>query len=778
MITDMTDTKFERIVEATKTEMARRQYQDAPGNSQGSAFPQANAVQTYGTRRGRDFRGGRGARGSFLFRGRGGHGRGSRGRGYSQAGLSRSNPGACYYCGKTGHFIAFCRNKMQDEAAGRVRKPRGRGGYRQNRGAYRSNWNQSYLWGQAKQVDDEDPPLSEPNCNKFPNFRDPHSEDRPGVNNLIVRFKSSLAIVDESKKQTALIDSGATHNFCWDKIHFTNYIPVTEETVAAAFGSGTILGRGNIKVPLLNGVEVEAFHTPQFLSHIISVSYVKKICNVLFADNFKNQSGCFMLDPETWDIANYIPEKNGLYELDMTGVEKPCLVQAKTINREENKDALLRHSKTGHPRPERYLKLSNTVAGVSHFHIDVLRDIVCIPCITGKTKKASVKPAEMKVTRPLELVHFELSGPRKLKTITGEQYVAHFLDSFTGKSKAVLLSNKANLAELFQEYKMRAENHFSSENFKLIAIRCDNAGENRGEVKGIESFCSKSGILYNASPAYAPESNGSAERAVQENWKISRILRHGAPHVPEEQWGEAIRHADWLRNRLPSKRIGDELPIHGWSYTAQVDFRVVPNWGQQGFTFIYRYGTTSNKKFLMRTQAAVFVGMKSEARLVKVYIPAMKKIREVRRQDFKPLHESKLPGISTLLDGIARQAALEEKELDDEQQFAAQAHLIHCLTALYQQSPDLGLPDHAASKAKVSKSFRQACQSQKWAAAIDREYNALVDRQTWTYVDPTSGINVIDFTWTFRIKLLDPTGKGYLLQSTVLRSGRSSERDG
>ena len=56
-----------------------------------------------------------------------------------------------------------------------------------------------------------------------------------------------------------------------------------------------------------------------------------------------------------------------------------------------------------------------------------------------------------------------------------------------------------------------------------------------------------------------------------------------------------------------------------------------------------------------------FVGMENNTRLYRVFIPNTKKIAIVRKDDFKIAQRDQLPGISALLDGIARQVAEEEQ---------------------------------------------------------------------------------------------------------------------
>ncbi len=143
----------------------------------------------------------------------------------------------------------------------------------------------------------------------------------------------------------------------------------------------------------------------------------------------------------------------------------------------------------------------------------------------------------------------------------------------------------------------------------------------------------------------------------------------------------------------------------------------------------------AKKKLLPRSEPACFVGMESSTRLIRVYLPSAKSVKVIRCTDFRLIKDSRLPGISTCIDGLSRQASIEVDEDVQQEHPNAEAHLIHCVTALHQESPRLALPEARADDARVPSSFEEACQSPKWAA-IDREYNALVRRNTCTYVNP------------------------------------------
>ena len=103
----------------------------------------------------------------------------------------------------------------------------------------------------------------------------------------------------------------------------------------------------------------------------------------------------------------------------------------------------------------------------------------------------------------------------------------------------------------------------------------------------------------------------------------------------------------------------------------------------------------------------------------------------VRRDDFIIIQDESLPGISALLDGILRQLEQEEKEENPE---TSEQQLINPFTAV---SAERLLIAYISNKRKekydpnVPKSFSEACEYPGWCTAIDRKYNALIQRNTW-----------------------------------------------
>ena len=144
------------------------------------------------------------------------------------------------------------------------------------------------------------------------------------------------------------------------------------------------------------------------------------------------------------------------------------------------------------------------------------------------------------------------------------------------------------------------------------------------------------------SPAYASQSNGVAERLIQDLWKMARSMLFGSD-LPLELWGEAISHAAWLRNRLPNSTISMKIPFTLWT-GEKPNFTTLLRFGQPGYAYIYRPQSVRNRKLLRQgAEISKFVGMESQTSLYRVFFPASKRVREVRAANFHVVNDKTLP---------------------------------------------------------------------------------------------------------------------------------------
>lgn len=724
---------------------------------------------------------------NVIFRGRGrGQGdRGCRGRvGFGRGRGDRfSDPRPCHYCGKPGHFIKFCRMRLADEHSGRIAGPsqgRGRGGIvsqhlqphhiNQQHGNYQQQPN-SFSSGNISQGGPSSTPYQ---ANFFqapvvfdgppppPYYQDIHQA-------CMARYVSKVATVGESKTNDAFIDSGATHHFFHRRDSFKTYNEITIEKVETASGHSRLLGKGAVQLPIGKGVIVEAFHAPDFTSNIVANHLLSELFNLFSTsdDNGENKRCEILKKSSKIDVVLMVPCIAGLYPIKAVGYKKSVKVSKSYTSNDFN----TRHEKTGHIGIDRYRKLADQLDDVPHFEPTVMKQFECIPCLTAKMKKAPVHP-NPSATHDGE-IHFDLSVP-VATALGGNTYAAHFLEPRSGKSDVIPIAKKSDLPALIISLKRMVE-----ERYRVKVLRCDRAKENYPAE--VVMFNTQRGINTEFSPAYAPESNGTAERLVQENWTRARVLLHGT-NLPFFLWGEALKHANWLRNRTPSQRIYGAIPMMKWNKNIRIDFNSLLTFGQVGYAYKYYPRTQPAQKLLPRSEFCHFVGMESECRLVRVFVPATNTIRTVRRGDFHPVKGNALPSITSLLEGLAREKQLEE----DSQQLTpddVEDALARCMAAIHHHTGiveytkyidcknyGINLTPHKTNQGisdgpPLPKAFTDACCHPHWAAAIDREFKALVDRGTWEYVPRTPDMQPVPFKWAFRTKQVNQAGTDFLFKA-------------
>jgi histone deacetylase 1/2 len=58
----------------------------------------------------------------------------------------------------------------------------------------------------------------------------------------------------------------------------------------------------------------------------------------------------------------------------------------------------------------------------------------------------------------------------------------------------------------------------------------------------------------------------------------------------------------------------------------------------------------------------------------------------------------------------------------------------------------------SATVTEEPSTISEALQSSRWKAAMDAEYNALMNNKTWQLVPPPAGKNIIDCKWVYKVK--------------------------
>lgn len=224
-------------------------------------------------------------------------------------------------------------------------------------------------------------------------------------------------------------------------------------------------------------------------------------------------------------------------------------------------------------------------------------------------------------------------------------------------------------------------------------------------------------------------------------------------NLPLSTWADAVSHANWIRNRLPNSRIDMAIPFELW-YGHKPNLSNLLMFGAPGYAFEYKSDTAKQKKLAPRVLYSHFVVMESPRSLLRLYVPSRKLIILCRVADCTPLKDNNaLPGMSSILEGIARQRELTEMEYEPAAADEAKEQMMRCMyTMSTHESSRVHTFKTKARDPRVPTNFKAACRHPHWAAAIDREYDALVRRQTRKVIPLEKGMTPLPFTWNFRIK--------------------------
>jgi hypothetical protein len=99
---------------------------------------------------------------------------------------------------------------------------------------------------------------------------------------------------------------------------------------------------------------------------------------------------------------------------------------------------------------------------------------ICKQCQHGKQSRVSFKTKEYTTSKPLELVHTDLCGPTRTKSLQGEKYFMLLIDDYTRMTWVSFLRNKSEAFEKFKSFKALVENEID---LKIKCLRSDNGGE-------------------------------------------------------------------------------------------------------------------------------------------------------------------------------------------------------------------------------------------------------------------------------------------------------------
>jgi hypothetical protein len=176
----------------------------------------------------------------------------------------------------------------------------------------------------------------------------------------------------------------------------------------------------------------------------------------------------------------------------------------------------------------------------------------------GKKTKVRFKTKEYSTSRPLELVHTDLCGPTRTRSIQGENNFMLIINDYIRMTLVYFLKEKLEAFEMFKEFKYDVDNETD---LNIKYLRIDNGGEFTS--KELNNFCEDHGIKRQFLAPRTPQQNGVVKRKNRTIQEAARTMLNEAK-IPDKFWRDATYTTVHILNQAQLRFNHDKTPYELW----------------------------------------------------------------------------------------------------------------------------------------------------------------------------------------------------------------------
>jgi len=354
-----------------------------------------------------------------------------------------------------------------------------------------------------------------------------------------------------------ILDSGATNHICTERMAFTTFTPANE-SIKGIVKDGpelTVLGTGTV----LAHVSVKG--RPDRTIKLLNVSYCPNARDNLMSESrmdrkgmeIVKRNGCVTIKNSDGETMIEGQLRGNLYEVNST-IAPPSSMYNAAFSARSAPNLDLWHARFGHIslKSLRYLDRHNLVTGMDLRGKGELSP--CDGCAKGKHHQAPFPlTSTNRATKRIERLHMDLQGPFDV-SVQGYRYTLAVIDDHTRKGWKEFLKHKDEAPETIKNLIEKLETHTGSH---VKTIRSDRGGE---FIDGrLQTYLRSKGITHEFSAPHTPQQNGVAERFNQTTHESALAMLEHA-EMSKGFWPEAHEHANYVRNRSPTKALVRTTP--------------------------------------------------------------------------------------------------------------------------------------------------------------------------------------------------------------------------
>lgn len=581
------------------------------------------------------------------------------------------------------------------------------------------------------------------------------------------KVKPSVFEAEQGVENLWYLDNGASNHMSGNRSFF---LSLDEEiTGKVRFGDDSridIKGKGSIRFILKGGEKKilnNVYYIPGLKSNIVSLGQATEAgCEVRMKDDL-----LMLLDRAGHLIVKATRSRNRLYKVILQADTFQCMLTTVPSNSSRW------HARLGHVNLEtmKLMIKKELVVGIPQLSIE---KETCVSCYLGKqTRQPFPQSTGYRANHLLELVHGDLCGPITLTTPGHKRYVFVLIDDCSRYMWTVLLERKSEAFDKFKTFKRLAEQETRAE---VKTFRSDRGGEFMSQE--FISYCDKNGINRHLTAPYSPQQNGVVERRNRTLLEMTRsLLKHMG--VPNILWGEAVRHATYLINRIATRSLIGRTPYEALR-SKKPNLEHLKVFGCVCFA---RTEEAGRKKLDDRSRVLVHLGTEPGTKAYRLLDPTNKRIvvsrdvhfDEERRWNWE-VSESKgaesfevelwplkddhnLPDDTTMDENThSEEESDKEEHEEEEEQLQSEPRRSSRISTKPSYLDDYVLVAEAECERLLMVinnepyDYNEAKELKVWVDACLDEIASIEKNNTWTLVELPRGFKPIGLKWVFKIK--------------------------
>jgi transposase InsO family protein len=407
-----------------------------------------------------------------------------------------------------------------------------------------------------------------------------------------------------------VIDSGASTHVTSRQHFFTSYTAGDFGTVKMGNdGLAKIIGIGDVCLEMINGMKLvlrDVKHIPDIRLNLISVG---KLDDDGYCSTFHNGQ---------WKLTRGAMVVTRAHKFSTLYMLQAKLSKGIINAMDDESSTELWHKRLAHVSEKglEILVKKNLLSGMKSAPLKK-----CTHCLAGKQNRVSFKGSPS-TRKPgiLDLVHSDVCGLMKTRTLGGCLYFVTFIDDHSRKLWVYTLKSKDQVLDVFKQFQASVERQTGK---KLRCIRTDNGGEYLGPF---DEYCRQQGIRHQKTPPKTPQLNGLAERMNRTLVERVRCLLSQS-QLPNSFWGEALSTSVHVLNLTPCVPLQFDVPDKVWT-DKDVSYDYLRVFGCKAFVHIPK---DERSKLDVKTRQCIFLGYGLDEFGYRLYDPVEKKL--VRSRD-------------------------------------------------------------------------------------------------------------------------------------------------